>query len=260
MPSESSISKLNGSNYYKWKMLMEALLVRRGLMEYVDGSKAKPVGSPNSKAVKDFMKRLAEARAEIILHVEVSQLAHVRDPDPTSIWSTLETIHCAHGFATHLMLRHKFLMLHKSDEMSIQAWVAEVHHITFQLQEVGIDVSDEDIILALTLSLPPSYELFNISLNTTPPDQFTLDYVIACLTDEEARQQHGCDTAADSPDPSVLATRAQRWNQTPLMNITCFYCGEKGHYQCDCPKNSSGAGNSTSRTDNNITSEANYVF
>jgi len=95
MPSESSISKLNGSNYYEWKMLMEALIVQRGLMEYVDGSKAKPVGSLNSKAVKDFMKRSAEARAEIVLHIEVSQLAHIRDPDLTSIWSTLKTVHCA---------------------------------------------------------------------------------------------------------------------------------------------------------------------
>jgi len=94
------------------------------------------------------------------------------------------------------MLRCKFLTLRKSDEMSIQAWVAEVRRITFQLQEVSIDVSDEDIILALTLSLPPSYELFIISLDTTPPDQFTLDYVIARLTNEEARQQHGRDTAA----------------------------------------------------------------
>jgi len=88
-------------------------------MEYVDGSKAKPVGSPNLKAVKDFMKRSAEAHMEIILYVEVSQLAHVCDPDPTSIWSTLETIHCAHGFATRLMLCRRFLTLCKSDEMSI---------------------------------------------------------------------------------------------------------------------------------------------
>jgi len=253
MPSESSISKLNGSNYYEWKMLMEALLVRRGLMEYLDGSKAKPVGSTNSKAIKDFMKRSAEACAEIVLHVEISQLAHVRDPDPTAIWSTLETVHCARGFATRLMLRRKFLTLCKSDEMSIQAWVAEVRHIMFQLQEVGVDVSDEDIILALTLGLPSSYKPFIISLDTTPSDQFTLDYVFACLTNEEARQQHGRDTAADLPDPSALATRAQHRNRTPLMNITCFYCGEKGHYQSNCPKVNSTTSTSPSE-------DATYAF
>ena len=197
MPSESSISKLNGLNYYKWKMLMEALLVWRGLLEYVDGLKPKPVGSLNSKAIKDFMKRLAEACVEIVLHIETSQLTHVHDPDPTAIWKTLETIHCARGFATCLMLCRKFLMLCKSDKKSIQAWVAKVHCVMFQMQEVGVDVSNEDVILSLTLGLPSSYESFIISLNTTPPDQFTLNYVIAHLMNEEAQQLHGRDTATD---------------------------------------------------------------
>ena len=100
-------------------------------------------------------------------------------------------------------------MLRKSDEKSIQAWVAKVHCITFQLQEVGVDVSDEDIILSLTLGLLSSYESFIISLNTTPPDQFTLDYVIVCLMNKEARQLHRCDTAADLTNQSVLATQVQ---------------------------------------------------
>ena len=123
---------------------------------------------------------------EIVLHVETLQLAHICDPDPTAIWKTLETVHCARGFAMRLMLRCKFFTLHKSNEKSIQAWVAKVHCIAFQLQEVSVDVSDEDIILSLTLGLPSSYESFIISLDTTPPDQFTLDYVIARLMNEEA--------------------------------------------------------------------------
>ena len=69
---------------------MEALLVRRGLLEYVDGSKPKPTGSPNLKPVKDFMKRSAKAHVEIVLHIETLQLAHICDPDPTAIWKTLD--------------------------------------------------------------------------------------------------------------------------------------------------------------------------
>ena len=131
---QHAASTLNSeSNYYKWKILMEALLVWRGLLEYVDGSKSKPVGSPNSKVIKDFMKRLAEACIEIVLHVETLQLTHVCDHDPTTIWKTLETVHCACGFATCLMLHHKFLTLHKSDEKSIQAWVIKVCCVTLQL-------------------------------------------------------------------------------------------------------------------------------
>jgi hypothetical protein len=94
MPSDS-FAKLDGNNYFEWKMFMEAMLTWRGLMEYVDGRKTMPLGSTNSKAVRDFSKKQAEARAEIVLHVESSQLSHVRNCDPTVIWTTLQTFHRA---------------------------------------------------------------------------------------------------------------------------------------------------------------------
>jgi hypothetical protein len=38
-----------------------------------------PLSGSNPKAVKAWRKKNAEAQAEIVLHVEVSQLAHVCD-------------------------------------------------------------------------------------------------------------------------------------------------------------------------------------
>lgn len=127
---------------------MEAVLIRRGLMDYVDGTKTMPLGSPNSKAVKDFLKKQAKARAEIVLQVEISQLSHVRDRDPRVIWTTLHTVHRTRAFATRLMLRRKFIMLKKTE-------IAHVRRVAFQLQEIDVSVSDEDIILVLTIGLPP---------------------------------------------------------------------------------------------------------
>ncbi|KAG0701305.1 hypothetical protein DFH29DRAFT_786349, partial [Suillus ampliporus] len=95
----------------------------RGLMEYVDGTKTMPLGSPNLKAVKDFLKKQAKAHAEIVLHVETSQLSHVHDHNPAVIWTALETVHHAHRFTTHLMLHQKFIMLKKIDDMTMKAWI-----------------------------------------------------------------------------------------------------------------------------------------
>lgn len=103
--------KLNDTNYHERNLLIEVLLTRKGLWEYVDGTKTMPLGSPNLKSVKHFLKKQAEARAEIILHVEPSQLLHVRNRDPSAIWADLETVHHARGFTTHITLRRKFLML-----------------------------------------------------------------------------------------------------------------------------------------------------
>ncbi|OJA07944.1 hypothetical protein AZE42_11021 [Rhizopogon vesiculosus] len=77
------------------------------------------------------------------------------------------------------MLRRKFHALKKADDVSMQAWIAEVLRIAFQLQEIAVDVTDEDLILVLTLGLPSSYENLIVSLDATPPDELTLDHVIA---------------------------------------------------------------------------------
>jgi hypothetical protein len=45
-----------------------------------------------------------------------------------------------------------------------------------------IEFCDQDIILALTLSLPSSYDNVVISFDSIPPNQLTLDNVITRLT------------------------------------------------------------------------------
>ena len=55
----------------------------------------------------------------------------------------------------------------------------------FCLEDIGVDVSDEDSILALKMGLDKSYDSFIISLDTTPPEQLTLNYVISRMLNEE---------------------------------------------------------------------------
>ncbi|KAF9020520.1 hypothetical protein BDZ89DRAFT_885601, partial [Hymenopellis radicata] len=49
--------------------------------------------------------KLAKARAEMILHIEESQIAHMEFRDPREVWRNLESVHRAQGFATSLALR-----------------------------------------------------------------------------------------------------------------------------------------------------------
>jgi hypothetical protein len=50
--------------------------------------------------------------------------------------------------------------------------------MAFQLMEIGVAVTNEDQILALTIGLDASYKSFIISLNGTQPEILTLNYVI----------------------------------------------------------------------------------
>ncbi len=72
-----------------------------------------------------------EARAEIILRLEDSQLSHcLRSDDPRAIWLVLESVHRAAGFATSLALRRRFLTLKKGSE-SMQAWIGKIQALGF---------------------------------------------------------------------------------------------------------------------------------
>ena len=118
-----SFEKLGEENYPVWKVYMEAMLVRKSLMDIVDGTKVMLMGSLGSKAVIAFRRTQAEAHAEIILCLEPSQLPHARSADPKVIWDELDAVHCSRGFATRLALRRKFLFLTKKTDQPMQSWM-----------------------------------------------------------------------------------------------------------------------------------------
>jgi hypothetical protein len=64
--NNSGFEKLKDSNWGTWKVFMKALLVRKQLWDYVDGSEEIPVAGANNrtgKAVRTFRKKQAEAVA-----------------------------------------------------------------------------------------------------------------------------------------------------------------------------------------------------
>src|ERR1700738_1264148 len=87
--------KLNDSNWGQWRMFMRALLVKKNVWDVVSGSETLPGGSPNTKAVRGFRRKQAEAIVEITLHVDTPQLAFIQGNDPKVIWDALAAIHQA---------------------------------------------------------------------------------------------------------------------------------------------------------------------
>ena len=78
----------------------------------------------------------------------------------------------------------------KGAEESMSAWVGRVKSMSFRLEDIGVGVSDEDTILVLTMGLDKSYDSFIISLDTTSPDQLTLDYVVSRMLNEDIEEVH----------------------------------------------------------------------
>ena len=131
-----SVMKLNEENYGDWSMMMEAILVRKQLWDIVNGEKTRPLGSENSAPIKNFIRKQAKARAELVLAVKSSQLPHLCNSDPAKIWEDLKNIHEAQGLASRLALHHKFLWLSKAEDQPMQNWIATVRHMSFCLTQI----------------------------------------------------------------------------------------------------------------------------
>ena len=215
---------------------MKAVLVKKNVWEVVSGAETLPNGSPNTKPVRAFRRKQAEAITEITLRVEPAQLSFIQDEDPKVVWDTLISVHQSRGMASRLTLRRRFLRLKKNDDASMQGFIGEARRLALQLQEIGVTVEDEDVILVLTGGLPPSYDNFVITLDSTPPSQLTLDYVITHLINEESRQVVDSEGLGASALAATTSTSYKpKGAKRDTSQITCWNCQKKGHFQSNCP-------------------------
>ncbi|EJD35069.1 hypothetical protein AURDEDRAFT_43904, partial [Auricularia subglabra TFB-10046 SS5] len=102
----------------------------------------------------------------------------------------LQTVHNAHGFGTCMSLC-RWLHRMKWDDfvsLNMHTWITAVQEVVQHIRDLDGEVSDEDIIVVLTESLPDSYQPLIVTFDSLPDDNLTVDYVIGRLIKEESRQ------------------------------------------------------------------------
>jgi hypothetical protein len=246
MGSGSVIKKLSDSSHYPdWAMQMEALLEEKELWDIVQGTEHVPNTGPNSKPMKSYIRKGKVAKAKIILHLDKSQLPHAHFDTAKEIWDNLARIHCARGFSTLLAMRQKFFYMVMDKDKSMRAWIASVRDIAHRLEAANFEVTDIDLIIALTQGLPDRYDSFIVALDATPIDQLSVDSVITRLLNEESRQSRfepGHDITALSRSKLGNKTWSKPYKarsvtneEQPPCSSRCYNCGGRGHLARDCP-------------------------
>nr|VWO94189.1 Uncharacterized protein [Ganoderma boninense] len=137
-------------------------------------------------------------------------------------------------------MKRCFLTAKKKKDQMVQVWIGQILSMAFCMEETGLTVSDQDIILALTLGLPPSFNQVIVALNSTPTENLKLDVVITRLLNDEVRQ-----TSTLQPSPSTprdvgqaAAVISSEKPKAPVdrMKVMCFFCDKVGHYKLECPE------------------------
>ena len=108
------------------------------------------------------------------------------------------------------------------ESQTMESWIGEVRARAHRLENIDIKVSDEDMIIVLTTGLPDSYTPIIITFDALDPEKLTLDFIINCLLNEEARQVG----PQIKEDPESAAMHAGRHGKGAL--ILCFYCLARG--------------------------------
>jgi hypothetical protein len=232
---------LNNTNYSEWSIHMEAELIRKGLWELVlckvekSGKDASEITAEIEKVkAKRSAKKMAEACAKIILRVEGLQLAHMRNWDPMAIWEALAQVHRVRGLAMRLALWQKFLMTVKGSAETMSAWVGCVKSMSFMLEDIGVMVTDEDRILALTMGLNTMYDSFVISLDSTPTTDLTLNYVVHHMLNEEVHRDN-CMKEGVAHKKVTEGRNLESVAMTAMIGAcTCCHCGKVGHVRAFC--------------------------
>jgi len=250
---------LGNGNYGEWSIRMEAELIWKGLWDMVfvevdtDGKSDDDVKAELQKLVaKRSAKKMAEARAEIILRVERDQLVHTRERDPKLIWEALTRAHRARGLGTRMTLRRKLLTAKKGAE-NMSAWINRVKGMALDLEDIGIKVAEEDKILALTAGLDETYDAFVMSLDSTDSTGLDFDRVADHLLNEDLRR---ASSSKHRVAETALAAREGKLQ-------TCYRCGREGHIRAFCtatPLRGKGAPEQTAESATLAVVEGNYAF
>jgi len=106
------------------------------------------------------------------------------------------------------------------------------------MEEAGIAVNPQDMILGLRMDLLSAYNAIIINFDSTHTDQLMFDNVIIQLLNEEVHQKTGTPPVKISPDqvknePLDTAHIAMA-HPTPHLEIICHFCDKKGHFKVEC--------------------------
>ena len=167
---------------------MRHYLLSKGLWKYVDGTEVLAEGATDA-AQRTFRDNSQKALSTIVMAISTPQLYLVTSCEsPRDVWDTLLS-HFERGtLANKLFLKKKYFRKEMKEDTSMEAHLKEMKELTDKLASIGAAISEEDQVVTLLGSLPPTYSTIVTALEARV-DDVSLDFVQQALVHEEQNRR-----------------------------------------------------------------------
>lgn len=226
------VKRLEGSgDYDPWSYEMQAYLEREGLWEYVTVESEKIVPYLAEKATK--------ARSAIILCVSRSCFVNIKEKTSAKeMWEALRAAYWDSGLCQKVALLKQFANLRAENCSSMEEFVNKMCGIVVNLREKGFKMEDEWVAHFILAGLPDTYKPMIMALQNSAATLNLSTIKQHLVQDELSEKQNNTTTA-------LVANRSYNGkgrfpnnsNKQPQKNhkqVTCYNCGELGHYADKC--------------------------
>ena len=244
MEDKLFIDRLSGpENWATWKFQMEHLLKAKGLWGMLMETETLAADA-NAAAQADFTRRTEKAFSMLVLNVSTPQLYLITScQTPKEAWTTLKAHFERDTLANKLFLKKRYFRCEMKEGEALTDHLKQMKELTDQLSAIGSVIEEEDQIVTLLGSLPPSYATIVTALETKI-DNLTLKFVQQALINEEQKRVNANDSSgATSGGASAMSSQFRGNVQDSSKTVgapdrstwRCYKCGKEGHIKRDCP-------------------------
>ena len=189
-------------------------------------------GEADAAALARHNKAQQKAMATLVMGISSSQIYLVTScTTPKDVWDTLKAQFERNTLANKLFLKRQYFTTKMREGQSVQDHLRCMKEISDKLAALGSAVAEEEQVVALLISLPPSYATL-VTAMEAKGDDLSLAFVQqALITEEQKRQVSKGVVAAEGNQDSVL--RMDREFSKPFKG-KCYKCHKVGHKSADC--------------------------
>jgi len=152
------IEKFYGKiNFAIWRVQMLAVLTQNGLQKILADKMMRPTTMTEEQW--DEIDGTTLFTIQLYLSPEVLREV-INEKTTTGIWSKLESLYMTKSLANKLRLKERIFTLRMSEGTPIQYLLDEFNSIIIDLENLDVKIDDEDKVVLVIVSLPPSYRQF----------------------------------------------------------------------------------------------------